>query len=155
MHLQPKADHHVNPQAFEFPLTYADNHCLGDISTIALIPAHSWKETVKTRQVFSFQSAPGPMISVPAPPPTRSMMMGGPRQGGTPPLRLATASFLPVRPDDTVKSGEAFIPPMERGIDMSSGGEAGMAGVGRMFNVSVSSPPTDLTGPQRLTTSTP
>jgi hypothetical protein len=30
-----------------------------------------------------------------------------------------------------VKSGEAFIPPIERGIDTSSGGEAGMAGVGR------------------------
>ena len=44
---------------------------------------------------------------------------------------MATASFPPVRPDDGIKSGEAFIPPMERGINTKSGGEAGMAGVGR------------------------
>jgi len=55
----------------------------------------------------------------------------GPRQGGMPTPRMSTASFPPVRPDDGIKSGEAFIPPMERGIDMSSGGVAGMAGVGR------------------------
>lgn len=72
------------------------------------------------------------MISVPAPPPPRGMMLGdGPYQGGSPSPRLATASFPPGRPDDTMKSGEAFIPAIERGIDTSSGGEAGMAGVGR------------------------
>lgn len=59
------------------------------------------------------------------------MMGGGPHQGSAPSPRLATASFPPVRPDDAVKPGEAFIPPTERGIDTSSGGEAGMAGVGR------------------------
>ena len=59
------------------------------------------------------------------------MAAGSPHQAPVPSTRLATASLPSVRPDDIVKSGEAFIPPTERGIDTSSGGEAGMAGVGR------------------------
>jgi hypothetical protein len=82
-------------------------------------------------QGYPRRQGPGPMISVPAPPPPRMMAGNDPRQGGTPSPRLATASFPPVRPDDGTKSGEAFIPPMERGINTKSGGEAGMAGVGR------------------------
>jgi len=52
---------------------------------------------------------------------------GGPPGGLLPPPGPGLPSSFP----PVVKSEEAFVPPGERGINTSSGGEAGMAGVGR------------------------
>ena len=62
-------------------------------------------------------SVPGPVPKLVVPPPPTS------------PQRMA--SFPPVRPPDELRSREAFVPVDERGIVTISGGEAGMAGVGR------------------------
>jgi len=65
----------------------------------------------------SLNSVPGPVPKLVVPPPPM------------PPQRMAT--FPPVRPPDEVRPREAFVPVDERGIVTISGGEAGMAGVGR------------------------